>query len=122
MIANGALRVLFVVDVNDGEADVVHRARQFSFQHLVNIFRDTMKFLGPDDDVEMRYIFKKGGTSALCHTPQKTIDNRSIPKLCAQQSHFSQGLLFGQIADAARIEKNYFGFFFAESECMTAFD
>jgi hypothetical protein len=122
MIANGALRVLFVVNVNDGETDVVHRPRQFAFEHLINIFRDTMKFLRPDDDVEMRHIFKKRRTPALRHAPQKPVYNPAIPKLSAQQSHFSQCFLLSQIADAAGIEKNYFGFFLAESERVAVFE
>src|SRR6516165_3210126 len=56
MIANGSLRILFIAYVNDGKPKVVHRTRHLAFQRLINIFRNAVNFLRPDNDVEMRNI------------------------------------------------------------------
>src|ERR1700722_808371 len=121
MVPIGVLRMLFFFDVDDGKPDIVKAWSPFSFDRLVHIFRDAMKFLGSDDQIKVRRVAQKRRSATLRHAPEKTVNDRTIAGEGAQHPHFSQGLLFGQVANTAGIQQNNVGFFFLDRDGMPPF-
>ena len=106
VVPDRALGIFFFFDVHDGKPDIVKACGQFPFYRLFDVICDAMKFLGSDDQIQVRYFVQKGRSAALRHATQKTVYDRAIAGECAQHPHFSQGLLLGQVADAARIQQD----------------
>src|ERR1700754_179857 len=104
MVANSALGILFFFNVHDGEANIVKAGRPFLFDRLVYVVGNAMKFLSSDNQIKMGYFAQKGRPAALRHAPQKTVDHRTITREGTQHAHFSESLLFGQVADTAGVE------------------
>ena len=109
MVPDGALGICFFVDVHNGKPDIVEARGQFPFDRLFDVIRDSMKLLGSDNQIKVRYFIQKRRSAALRHTTEKTVHDRAIAGECAQHPHFAQGLLFGQVADAAGVQQNDVG-------------
>ena len=82
-----------------------------------------MKFLRPDNKVDMRQIFEQRIATRLGHAAEKTKNNmRPLFGDLAKHSHFAKRFLIGHVAHAASVEQHDIGFVFAFNPLVTAGD
>src|SRR5438477_12897152 len=105
LITNRRLRSRFLLDVDDRESRVVHRATPLSLQCILYISCDPMKLLCAYDKIDMRQIFQQRRSPRLRHAAEKTKNNmRTLVGNAPEHPHFAKRLLIGHIADAAGVQ------------------
>src|SRR5437588_466116 len=82
LLADSRLRTGFFCDIHDRKTQIVHsavagigdpgRARGFLRYQFLHVFRDTMKFLCSDYEIDMRQAFEQRRAARLSHATEKT--------------------------------------------------
>ena len=124
VLADRALRTRLLRDVHDAETRVVHEPlahRDFPLHELLHVVGDLVEFLRADDEVHMRDVAHEFAAAALRHAAEKAEDHLGL--VCAQaaeQAHFSERLLFREIAHAARVDEHDIRRLFLRRELIAA--
>ena len=87
----------------------------FLLENIIDVVGHAMKFLGADDQIEMRQVAEKGGAAGLSHAAEKSKDRPGpLFRHPTKQAHLPKRLLVGQVADAASVQQDHvrFGFIF----------
>ena len=135
VLFDGALGTSFLVDIDDavgdGQAQVVAPevlAEQGAAagERLVHVVGDAVELLGAHDEVDAPVA---GGGSqevraaALGHAAQEAEDDlRAVAVQVVEGAHLAEGLLFGLVAHAARVEQDHVGLGLARGHLVAARD
>ena len=65
-------------DVHNGKPDIVKAGGPFSFDRLIDVIRDAMKFLSSDHQIKVRHLLQKRRSPTLSHASQKSVHDRAI--------------------------------------------
>ena len=82
-----------------------------SGQQVVQVIRRAMKFLRADDQVDVRQAVDEFPSTALGHAAEEAEDDVGAvaSEVADEGGHFADGLLLGEIADAAGVEQDDVG-------------
>jgi len=81
-----------------------HRVADY-VEELVDVIRDAVELLRPDDQIEMRQPLEKRIASRLGHAIEETEDHLRVPlRDRATHAHLAERLLVGHVAYAAGIQ------------------
>src|SRR6202011_3671002 len=94
----------FLLNIDDREPWVVHRAMPFSFHGRVYVIGDAVKLLCADNKIDMRQVFENRSAARLSHASEET-ENDVGALVChaTKHSHFAERFLICHVADAAGI-------------------
>ena len=107
LVADRRLRTLLLVHIDNREPLVVDPRLEATAQQVIDVFGDAVELLGSDHQIHMRRRFDERVPARLGHAAEIAENEvrARLPEL-AEHPHFSDRLLFGHVADAARVEKD----------------
>src|ERR1700730_1579075 len=75
LTTNRRLRSSFLLDIDDRKSWIVHRSMLFSFDGCIHVISDAVKFLGADNQIDVRQIFEERCAARLGHAAKKPENN-----------------------------------------------
>jgi len=104
------LRILFLVRVDDGAAEVIHLRLFLRLHEIDAMIDDAVVFLRSRDEVEMRDFFEELVAAALRHATHHPEDDVGVVfPVLAEVAHVPKRLLLGLIPDRAGIHEDDIG-------------
>ena len=132
LIANGRLRTGFLLDINDGKSQIIHRAigvgaarrsRYHSFlpHQLIHVVGHAVKLLRANDKIDVRQIFQQRRAARLGHAAEEPEHHvRPFFRQPPEHAHLAKRFLVSHVSHAARVQQHDVGFRLVPDPLVTA--